>query len=32
MEKKLFTYEADGQALIIHLPEELDHHNCLTLK
>lgn len=32
MEKKLFTYEADGQALIIHLPNELDHHNCLTLK
>lgn len=32
MEKKLFTYEADGQALIIHLPGELDHHNCLTLK
>ena len=32
MGKKLFTYEADGPALIIHLPEELDHHNCLTLK
>ena len=32
MDKKLFSYEADGQALIIHLPKELDHHNCLTLK
>lgn len=32
MNKKLFTYEADGQALIIHLPKEVDHHNCLELK
>ena len=32
MEGKLFTYEAEGQALIIHLPKELDHHNCLPLR
>lgn len=32
MEKKLFAYEAEGQALIIHLPKEVDHHNCLELK
>lgn len=27
-----FTYEADEQTLIIHLPKELDHHNCKNLK
>ncbi len=32
MDKELFTYEAEGTVLIIHLPAELDHHNCLTLK
>ena len=32
MDKALFTYEADGPVLIIHLPAELDHHNCQTLK
>lgn len=28
----LFHYEAKGQTLIIHLPGELDHHNCQNLK
>ncbi len=32
MEGNLFTYEANGSALLIHLPREVDHHNCLTLK
>lgn len=32
MEQEHFTYEADGSVLIIHLPREVDHHNCLTLK
>lgn len=27
-----FTYEARGQVLIIHLPRELDNHNCRDLK
>lgn len=27
-----FTYEARGQVLIIHLPKELDNHNCRNLK
>lgn len=27
-----FIYEAKGQVLIIHLPKELDHHNCRSLK
>lgn len=27
-----FIYEADGQTLIIHLPRELDHHNCKRLQ
>ena len=30
--KPSFIYEAKGQTLIIHLPEELDHHNCRNLK
>lgn len=32
MAKQLFTYEAQGQILIIHLPRELDNHNCRKLK
>lgn len=32
MNKPLFTYEAEGHVLIVHLPEELDHHNCTGLK
>lgn len=27
-----FTYEAKGHVLIIHLPRELDNHNCRNLK
>lgn len=27
-----FIYEAKDQTLIIHLPKELDHHNCRNLK
>lgn len=32
MEHEVSTYEAREQTLIIHLPGELDHHNCKTLK
>lgn len=32
MEQQSFTYEARGQILIIHLPKELDNHNCRNLK
>lgn len=32
MEHKMFTYEAAGQALVIHLPREIDHHNCKKLR
>ena len=32
MGQELFSYEAMGQALVIHLPKELDHHNCKGLK
>lgn len=32
MTKPSFTYEAKGQILVIHLPKELDHHNCRNLK
>ena len=32
MNQSHFTYEADGKTLIVHLPEELDHHNCSGLK
>lgn len=32
MAETTFTYEARGQALVIHLPEELDHHNCRNLR
>ena len=27
-----FTYEASEQVLVIHLPREVDHHNCSALK
>ena len=27
-----FTYEASEQMLVIHLPREVDHHNCTALK
>lgn len=32
MEKQSFTYEAVGRVLVIHMPKELDHHNCRNLK
>lgn len=32
MWEQSFNYEARGQVLIIHLPKELDHHNCRHLK
>lgn len=32
MDRETFTYEARGQILIIHLPRELDHHNCRNLR
>lgn len=32
MEQQIFTYEASGQTLVIHLPREIDHHNCKSLK
>lgn len=32
MGQEAFSYEANGQALVIHLPKELDHHNCKNLK
>ena len=32
MSNDTFTYEARGQILIIHLPKELDHHNCRNLR
>lgn len=32
MAEQTFTYEARGQVLVIHLPRELDHHNCRNLK
>ena len=32
MAEQSFSYEAKGRALIIHLPKELDHHNCKNLK
>lgn len=32
MTEYAFTYEARGQALVIHLPGELDHHNCRNLR
>lgn len=32
MTKPSFTYEAEDQTLIVHLPSQLDHHNCRNLK
>ena len=32
MDQKTFTYEARDRVLVIHLPKELDHHNCKNLK
>lgn len=32
MAQQSFTYEARGQVLVIHLPRELDNHNCKNLK
>ncbi len=32
MEATRFTYEALGTTLVIHMPKELDHHNCGKLK
>lgn len=32
MAEETFTYEAREHALVIHLPKELDHHNCKNLK
>lgn len=32
MKEQEFRYEAKGHALVIHLPKELDHHNCRGLK
>lgn len=32
MDHTMFTYEAREQTLVIHLPKELDHHNCTHLK
>ncbi len=32
MTEPSFFYEAKGQALVIHLPAELDHHNCRNLR
>lgn len=32
MKKQIFTYEARGQVLVIHMPKELDHHNCKSLR
>ncbi|MEG0216469.1 MAG: STAS domain-containing protein, partial [Hungatella sp.] len=32
MNEPSFTYECRGRVLIIHLPVELDHHNCRNLK
>lgn len=32
MEQNTFSYEAKGAVLLIHLPKELDHHNCRNLK
>lgn len=32
MTNSTFTYEARGHVLVVHLPKELDHHNCRNLK
>lgn len=32
MAEPIFKYEARGQVLVVHLPKELDHHNCRNLR
>ncbi len=32
MGQQTFHYEAQAQALVIHLPKELDNHNCRNLR
>ena len=32
MEHNPFIYEARGNTLIITMPREIDHHNCLHMK
>lgn len=32
MAEPIFKYEARGQVLVVHLPRELDHHNCRNLR
>lgn len=32
MRQRACTYEAKGQTLVIHLPQEIDHHNCRSLR
>lgn len=32
MDKDVFSYEARGTVLVIHLPKELDHHNYRDLR
>ena len=32
MKQTKITYEAFGDTLLIHMPKELDHHNCRDLK
>ena len=32
MKQAKITYEALGDTLLIHMPKELDHHNCMDLK
>ena len=32
MKQPEFNYEILGQTLVIHMPEEVDHHNCRDLK
>ena len=32
MEFKKFTYEPVDTALIVHMPQEVDHHNCEKLR
>ncbi len=32
MDENAFLYEVRGQVLVIHLPKELDHHNCRDLR
>lgn len=32
MTEPAFLYEARGNVLVVHLPKEVDHHNCRNLK